>query len=82
MPSVRRKKLEEIELIKLDMPDGSQQDAYSLIDAAAYLDISPSQALKIFEKNDIERWERGYGNTKYVLLSDLDKLKRARPAKD
>ena len=60
--------------------NGKQETVCSVGDAALYLGIGETATIQTLTENGIKRWKRGFGNKKYVKKSDLDELRRGRPA--
>lgn len=78
----KKRTIKDIEWVTLRMPDGSQEEACSVADARVYLGVSEPGLTKILHREQVTRYERGFGSKKFILKKDLDKLLEARPATD
>jgi hypothetical protein len=76
----KKKTVDEIQWIKMELEDEGEQIVCSVGDAAAYLDLGETATILTLTENNIRRYKMGYGNKKYVKKSDLDELRRGRPA--
>lgn len=75
-PKTRKTRKTKEEIVEVDL---NGEPAYSVIDSAAYLGLSPAGLQKILHQHpEIKKRSRGFGNERYILKKDLDELNRPR----